>query len=87
MEERIIEAIQRNFDGAVVDLNQDSGTQKLSGSLLWDGFAGHGFPWRQNRLYRVLRRELGPEATVISHIFTYTPNEYEQMMSMDQAAA
>lgn len=82
MEERITEAIQRNFDGAVVNLGRDANGQRVNGRLLWDGFAGHDFPWRQNRLFRVLRRELGSEATVISHIFTYTPNEYEQMMSM-----
>ena len=82
MEERIADVLRRNFVGATVSLDRDVGSEKINGSLLWDGFAGHGFLWRQNTLVRVLRRELGPDATVISHIFTYTPNEYEQMMSV-----
>lgn len=82
MEQRIIDVLEKNFAGAVVTLSVDTNSQKFGGVLLWDGFAGHGFLWRQNRLFRVLRRELGPEAAVVSHIFTYTLNEHEQMMSM-----
>ena len=81
MEERIADILRRNFAGAQVNLGRDARNERISGRLLWDGFDGHGFPWRQNRIFRVLRRELGVEATVISHIFTYTPNEYEQMMA------
>lgn len=82
MEERITEILRRNFGGAQIRLNQDAPAERISGSVLWDGFAGHDFLWRQNTLNRVLRRELGAEATVVSHLFTYTPNEYEQMMSV-----
>ena len=81
MEERIADILRRNFDGAQINLGRDSRNERINGSLLWDGFDGHNFLWRQNRIFRVLRRELGAEATVISHIFTYTPNEYEQMMA------
>jgi len=80
MDERITEAIRRNFGGAIVTLRGDDRDKRISGTVVWDGFAGHDFLWRQNRLYRVLRREFGSEATIISHIFTYTPVEYEQMM-------
>jgi len=50
--------------------------------VLWEGFSGHDFLWRQNFLYRVPRREFGPEAQGISHLFTCTPNEYEQMAAV-----
>lgn len=81
MEKRITDILRANFNGAVVNLNWDTRNERINGSLLWAGFDGHDFLWRQNEIYRVLRRELGKEATVISHIFTYTPNEYEQMMA------
>jgi len=79
MQERIKEALQRNFAGAQVHLRRDEQAEKVNGYVLWEGFSGHDFLWRQNSLYRVLRREFGPEAQAISHLFTYTPNEYEQM--------
>ena len=82
MEQRIAEILRRNFVGASVTLGRDAGSDRINGSLLWDGFAGHDFLRRQNTLSRVLRRELGPDAAAVSHIFTYTPNEYEQMMSL-----
>lgn len=81
MEQRVAEVLQKNFKGAQVHLDRDPLTERISGRLLWDGFAGHDFLWRQNALFRVLRRELGPEAQVVSHIFTYTPNESEQMIA------
>ena len=80
MEERIIAVLGRNFTGGVVTLDHDQAGRKIGGVLVWDGFAGMNFLRRQNTLFRVLRRELGSEALVVSHIFTYTTNEYEQMM-------
>ncbi len=81
MEERIADILRRNFDGAQVNLARDARNERINGNLLWAGFSGHSFLWRQNKIVRVLRRELGPEAAIVSHIFTYTPNEYEQMMA------
>lgn len=81
MEEQINDILRHNFEGAQVNLERDARNERINGTLLWEGFAGHNFMWRQNRIFHVLRRELGPEATVISHIFTYTPNEYEQLMA------
>jgi hypothetical protein len=81
MEERIADILRANFAGAQVNLVRDTRNERINGRLLWEGFDGHDFLWRQNKIFRVLRRELGPEATMISHIFTYTPNEYEQMMA------
>lgn len=82
MEQRVIDILQRNFADADVKISLDSASQKIGGVILWNGFARHDFLWRQNKLYRVLRREMGTEATVVSHIFTYTPHEYEVMMSV-----
>ncbi len=68
--------------GAQVYLRQDDGAEKVNGYVLWEGFSGHDFLWRQNSLHRVLRREFGAEAQGIAHLFTYTPNEYEQMTAV-----
>jgi len=82
MEEQINDILHHNFDGAqVVNLGRNTTAERITGTVLWEGFDGHDFLWRQNRIFRVLRRELGAQATIISHIFTYTPNEYEQMMA------
>lgn len=85
MEERVVEVLEKNFPGAEVKLSLEDSSHKIGGVLLWDGFVKHSFLWRQNRLSRVLKRELGQKANSILHIFTYTPNEYAQMMSVDEA--
>lgn len=59
MEQRIAEILRANFEGAQVNLGRDSRKERINGTLLWNGFAGHDFLWRQNRIFRVLRRELG----------------------------
>ena len=82
MEQRVVGVLEKNFPGAEVKIISEE-SSRISGVLLWDGFARHGFPWRQNKLVRVLKRELGPEMNGVLHIFTYTPNEYEQMMSVE----
>jgi len=82
VEEQIEDILRHNFEGArTVGLTWDTHSQRIMGTMLWEGFNGHDFLWRQNRLFRVLRHELGAEAAAISHIFTYTPHEYEQMMA------
>lgn len=83
MEQRVIGVLERNFPGSEVKIISEASSSRISGVLLWDGFARHGFPWRQNKLVRVLKRELGLEMNAVLHIFTYTPNEYEQMMSVE----
>lgn len=88
MEQKVEEVLRRNFAGSsLVTLKDSPGNERYYGHLLWDGFAGQSFLRRQNKVVRVLKRELGPEMNEILHIFTYTPYEYEQMTSMDQAAA
>ena len=84
MEQKVEEILRRNFAGSsLVKIGHDAGNERFSGHLLWDGFAGQSFLRRQNKVARVLKRELGPEMNEILHIFTYTPNEYEQMMSVE----
>ena len=85
MEERVVEVLEKNFPGAEVKLSLENSSHKIGGVLLWDGFVKQSFLQRQNKVVRVLKRELGPEMNDILHIFTYTPNEYAQMMSVDEA--
>ena len=78
----IQQALEHGFSGADVNLSADDETGKISGFMIWSGFAGRNFLRRQNDLYRVLRRELGAEERAITHIFTYTPDEYQNMQAV-----
>ena len=77
--EKLMEKLQRilkkNFQGATVELEK-SGSKKITGFLVWSRFKGMEQIKRQNRLWKVLEKELiQDELLRISTILTVTPEE------------
>ena len=80
IEQQIKTILERELPEAQVEVERDADSEKVGGRIIWKGFAGYNSLKRQNRIFGLLRRQLSPsEAREISFIFTYTPDEYEQM--------
>ena len=77
--EKLMEKLQRvlkkNFQGASVELEK-SGSNKIAGFLVWSRFKGMEQIKRQNRLWKVLEKELTQEELLrVSTILTVTSEE------------
>ncbi|MEN6358387.1 MAG: hypothetical protein ABFD83_15040 [Armatimonadota bacterium] len=72
-------AVEHDFEGSMFIADTDTVSGKISGFLVWDGFAGLSQTDRQKRLWDVLRKSLGAKAVQVSTIFTYTSGEYETL--------
>jgi len=82
IEQRIKEIIERELPNSKANIERDTDSEKVGGRVIWAGFAGNTSLRRQNRIFGLLRRELSTsEARDISFIFTYTPDEYEQLQA------
>lgn len=67
-----------NF-GNHLEVSRESGEERVSGYLVWDGFNDLEPIDRQHLVREVLRRELRAEVQGVSIILTYTPKEFEIM--------
>ena len=64
------------FPGAEVRLERTKPSQKVDGFLIWKGFLGREQIKRQERMWRVLQRQLSQEEQLqITVILTATPEE------------
>ena len=82
IEQQIKDILKRELPDAQVDIERDADTGKVGGRVIWKGFAGYKSLRRQTRIFSLLRQQLSTSQTQdISFIFTYTPDEYDQMQA------
>lgn len=79
IQEEVKSIVKQNFEGSQLFPEVDSTSHRLSGFLIWEGFAGLSQTDRQKKLWSVLRQRLGTHAAQVSTVFTYTPSEYETL--------
>ncbi len=80
MGERVRLILERSFDGIQTDIENLPG-QRVTGSVVWDGFARHDHVERQQMVRQALQAELGSEITQVGVLLTYTPTELGAMMA------
>lgn len=81
IEQVIQNILLAGMPGAKVDIERDTDSGKVGGHVVWDGFAGSKSLSRQNRIFGLLRRQITPaQAQNISFIFTYTTDEYADLL-------
>ncbi len=80
MGHRVKQILEDTFTGIQVDLADLPG-QRITGSVVWEGFTGHDHVERQQQVRKALQAALGSEVQQVGILLTYTPNEYEQMMA------
>lgn len=74
MEQQVRNALSGAFPGITADLEaMQSG--RLSGIVVWEGFAPYGQVERQQRLRETLQRALGDAAQKVGVLLTFTPEE------------
>jgi hypothetical protein len=78
MEQEVIDVLQAEFKGIDVTLDELPGG-RLSGRVVWAGFAEWDHVERQNRIRSVLRDKLGDAARNVGVLLAYTPHELEVM--------
>ena len=82
IEQQIKEILERELRDEKVHVEYDTDSGKVGGRVIWNGFDGYNSLRRQNRIFSLLRRQLSTsDAQNISFIFTYTPDEYEQLQA------
>lgn len=77
-EDKLILFLKEQFDGVQCDLDCLP-TGKVTGALIWGGFAKHDHAERQHVLWEKLKREFSnrEDLAKIGAILTLTPEEYE----------
>ncbi len=78
MEQKVIDILQTAFPGIKVEIDVLPGG-RISGRVVWEGFAELDQVDRQNIIWDELRQKLGPEARQVGILLTYTPYELEAM--------
>lgn len=73
--EKIIDVVRSVFPGVTGSVRLERTTKRYNGYLVSSDFEGLSFLERHTRVFDALRRELGPDAELISMLFTYTPQE------------
>jgi stress-induced morphogen len=81
MEEAILNALRTEFPDVHGNIEFERATDRYNGHVVSAGFATLSFVERQRRVFDKLRSQLGPDAQLISMLFTYTPTEYEQLQA------
>ena len=81
MEQEILDALRPEFPDVQGNIVWEESTDRYNGHLVSNGFQLLSFVERQQRVFRILRAHLGPQAHLISMLFTYTPAEYEQLQA------
>lgn len=73
---KVEQIVQETFPGAILRLEFTPLNEKLSGEIVWGGFAGKNQRERHQLLYGVLRAQLTPqEEQGISMILPLSPAE------------
>ena len=78
MGQEVTDALKAAFPGIEVsiDVLPDG---RISGSVVWEGFAGLDQVDRQNKIRTLLRQKLGADAQQVGVLLTYTPDELNAM--------
>ena len=80
IEAQIKGILEQELPDSQVVIDRDADTGKVGGRVIWEGFAGYNSLRRQKRIFSLLRRKISSaEASNISFIFSYTPEEYDQL--------
>ena len=79
MEQQILDALRPEFPDVHGSVVLEVETDRYNGRILAAKFKGLSFLERQRRVFNILRKTLGPDTQSISMLFTYTPDEYEQL--------
>ena len=78
---KVESTVAQSFDNAQTELEEIQELGKLSGHVLWSGFAGMPDKERQRVLWKKLRESLSPpELLSLSLILTFTPQEYDAII-------
>jgi acid stress-induced BolA-like protein IbaG/YrbA len=73
---KVRSVLRKAFPEATVDIGSIKGSERVSGHIIWTGFDEMDQLERQRRVYRVLREGLKEEASLVSLVLAYTPDEW-----------
>ncbi len=80
MGQQVTEILGQAFKGIDTDLQELPGG-RVSGRVVWEGFAELDPTDRQKLVREVLKKELGPRVQEVGVLLTYTPTELEAMQA------
>jgi hypothetical protein len=73
--QKLTQLLQQNFEGGEVEF-ETTGTQRVGGVLIWEGFTGLQQIERQRRVWEVIRNALAPDEQLqVAALLTLTPEE------------
>ena len=76
LKRKLRQALSGEFSGAKIILNQTKPTDRITGEVVWKGFAGMEHIDRQRRLRKAIDSAInGAQRSSISLILTLTPQE------------
>ena len=78
MEQEVISILKDAFHGIEINIEELPG-ERISGFVVWDGFAGLDHVDRQNKIRTLLKKQLGAKAQQVGVLPTYTPDELRAM--------
>ncbi len=78
MEQKVRDLLQTAFPGIDVDF-EVLPDGRISGSVVWAGFAELDHVDRQKKIRELLLEKLGAEAQQVGVLLTYTPDEIKEM--------
>jgi hypothetical protein len=82
LKDKVESLVAGNLAGASVELEEVPRIEKLSGLVIWEGFAGKPQRERQRELWSVLRHGLQEEEQLsLSAILTLTPAEQRTFLA------
>jgi len=80
MREQVENFLRERFPGMEVDLGPvEHGSPRISGVLIWNGFANMDVAEQQACVWDALRERFGVETVNISTLLTFTPDEAEAL--------
>lgn len=79
--DEVLRVLRNRFTDAEIKLDIGEDGERTHGFIVWEGFAKLSFLERQNLVHYTLRNAFGTEDQQVGMLFTYTPNEYEQLQS------
>lgn len=78
MEQKVRNALEGAFKGISID-TEILPDGRITGFVVWAGFAGYDEVDRQTQIRDVLRQALGADAQQVGVLLTYTPDELRAM--------
>ncbi len=79
METELKEFLELALPGSIVSLERSPVSERVSGSIVWSGFADLEMPERQKLLREKIIQHFGSAATAAGILLTYTPHELDVM--------